>query len=194
VDYSLLHGLNEFFAAHDGLEDAVKAYVGVSELLFAGLIAALLVLPSGPVPVALRRAAVSAAASCGLALLLGQVISHLVDRPRPFVSHPDSVHLFSSHAADPSFPSDHATAAFAIAMAIWLRDRRYGAVALVLAAVLSLGRVALGLHYPMDVVGGAALGIGCAVLLFVVGPVRRRLDGLADAASRLRLRLRLSGS
>ncbi|MGN6816789.1 MAG: phosphatase PAP2 family protein [Solirubrobacterales bacterium] len=78
-------------------------------------------------------------------------------RARPFVADPHGVHLFAGHAADPGFPSDHATAAFAIAVAIFLRKRAWGIFALVAATVLSVGRVALGVHYPSDVLAGAAL-------------------------------------
>jgi undecaprenyl-diphosphatase len=85
----------------------------------------------------------------------------------------------ASHTADPGFPSDHATGAFAVAMAIWLRNRRWGTVALLAAALLSVGRVAIGVHFPSDVVAGAALGIGAALLLYV-RPIRDRIDRLSD--------------
>jgi undecaprenyl-diphosphatase len=101
-----------------------------------------------------------------------------VDRARPFVTHA-GVHLFSAHAADAGFPSDHATAAFAIGTAIFLRHRAWGAAVLVLAAVLAFGRVAMGLHYPSDVVAGAALGTATALGLWAP-PVRRRVDAIAD--------------
>jgi undecaprenyl-diphosphatase len=124
------------------------------------------------------------------------VLSRLVDRPRPFVAHPAAVHLFSSHAADSGFPSDHATAAFAIATAVMLRDRRWGAVALAAATVLAVGRVAMGVHYPSDVLAGAALGALCALVLWMP-PIRRLVHriadgvgGLVDAAARPVLRAR----
>ena len=108
----------------------------------------------------------------------------MVDRPRPFVTDPAGVHLFVRHAADPGFPSDHATPAFTIATAVFLHDRRWGGVLLALAAVLAAGRVALGLHYPTDVIGGAALGAAVSLLLFAPA-VRGHSDGLADAVGRL---------
>jgi undecaprenyl-diphosphatase len=111
------------------------------------------------------------------------VISSLVDRPRPFVTHPHTIHLLIKHAADPGFPSDHATGSFAIATALWLRSRRWGALAFLLAALLSIGRVALGVHYPADVIAGAVLGAAVAVLLWWP-PLRGQLDRLADAAGR----------
>jgi undecaprenyl-diphosphatase len=89
------------------------------------------------------------------------------------------VHPLVPHGADASFPSDHATAAFAIATAIWLRWRLAGAVSLVLAAALAVARVAVGVHYPGDVVAGAILGTGAAVALWWP-PLRRGTDAVAD--------------
>jgi membrane-associated phospholipid phosphatase len=109
-------------------------------------------------------------------------VSRLVDRPRPFVADP-AVQLFAHHAADPGFPSDHATAAFAIAVALLLRHRAWGAVVMAFAVVLAVARVAMGVHYPSDVVGGAALGTLVALVLWAP-PVRRLLHGLADVVAR----------
>jgi undecaprenyl-diphosphatase len=127
---------------------------------------------------------VAAGLSAGLGLAVAQVVARLVDRPRPFVADPGTVHLFAHHAADPGFPSDHATAAFAIGVALLLRDRVWGAIALVAAAVLAVGRVAMGVHYPTDVIGGAALGALAALALYAP-PVRRLANRLADLAGRM---------
>jgi undecaprenyl-diphosphatase len=181
MDHGLLHLLNGFFARHDGVEDPLLLYSNLSQLLFAGVLVALFVVVPGAARHGARRIAVGAAASTALALAVGAVLSHLVDRARPFVSDPSAVHLFSRHAADAGFPSDHATASFAIATAILLRNRRWGAVATVLAAVLAVTRVALGVHYPTDVLAGAALGAAAALALWRA-PVRTRLDALADRA------------
>jgi undecaprenyl-diphosphatase len=158
VDHSLLHALNALFVRHDALEDPWVAYVNAAELLFAGMLALAFVLAGGHRLRATRRAAAAASLSAGLALLIAQVVSRLVDRPRPFVSDPSGLHVFGHHAADPGFPSDHATAAFAIGVALLLRNRAWGAVVLVLATVLAAGRVAMGIHFPSDVVGGGLLG------------------------------------
>jgi undecaprenyl-diphosphatase len=182
VDYYLLRELNHFSAAHDWFEDALGRYVSLAAVLFAAVLVIGLLLGGTA-----RRAALSGTVSLGLALAVAHVVSGLVDRPRPFVAHPHAVHLFAAHAPDASFPSDHATAAFAIAMAVWLRDRRWGTALLVLAALLALGRVALGLHYPADVVAGALLGIVSALLVYAP-PIRRRLDRLGADLPRVRLR------
>jgi undecaprenyl-diphosphatase len=179
MDWSLLHALNDFMAAHDGVEDPLLFYVEISEALFAATLVAVFLLARGTRHAAWRRATVAALLSAGVALAIGKVVSELVDRARPFVADPHGVHLFSAHAADPGFPSDHATAAFAIATAIVLRKRGWGIAALVAATVLSLGRVALGVHFPSDVLAGAALGAAVAIGLWWA-PLRTRIDTLAD--------------
>jgi undecaprenyl-diphosphatase len=53
-----------------------------------------------------------------------------------------------------------------------------------MAAVLAVARVAVGVHYPGDVLAGAALGTGCALLLWLP-PIRRLLHALADRLAAL---------
>lgn len=179
VDWSLLHALNDFLFQHDAVEDPLLFYVNLSEALFAATLVIVFLAAHGSRFASWRRAALAAALSAGLGLAVGKAISELVDRARPFVADPHGVHLFAGHAADPGFPSDHATAAFAIAVAILLRKRGWGIVALVAATVLSVGRVALGVHYPSDVLAGAALGSAAALALWAP-PLRSRIDRLAD--------------
>lgn len=179
LDWSLLHSLNDFLFRHDGVEDPLLFYVNISEALFVATLAIIFLAARGPLHAGWRRASVAAVLSAGLALAIGKVISELVDRARPFVADPHGVHLFAAHAADPGFPSDHATAAFATAVAILLRKRGWGIFALLAATVLSVGRVALGVHYPSDVLAGAALGAAAALALWAP-PLRSRVDRLAD--------------
>ncbi|MFT3865486.1 MAG: phosphatase PAP2 family protein [Solirubrobacterales bacterium] len=179
MEWSILHTLNDFLYHHDAVEDPLLFYINVSEALFVAMLVGVFAFANGERLRPWRRATVAAGLSAGLALAVGKVISELVDRARPFVIDPHGVHLFSAHAADPGFPSDHATGAFAVAMAIWLRHRRWGTVALLAAAVLSVGRVAIGVHFPSDVVAGAALGCGAALLLSA-RPARERIDRLSD--------------
>lgn len=178
MDWSVLHSLNNFMFHHDGVEDPLLFYVNASEALFVATLAIVFLAARGRFA-DWRRACLAAVLGAGLGLAAGKVISELVDRARPFVADPHGVHLFASHAADPGFPSDHATAAFAIAVAIVLRKRAWGIFALVAATVLSIGRVALGVHYPSDVLAGAALGSAAALVLWAP-PLRARIDRLAD--------------
>jgi undecaprenyl-diphosphatase len=179
LEWSVLHTLNNFLYHHDGVEDPLLVYISASEAVFVATLVLVFLFANGERLRAWRRAALAAVLSAGVALAIAKVISEIVDRARPFVVDPHGVHLFSGHAADPGFPSDHATGAFAVAMAIYLRNRAWGAVALVAAAVLSIGRVAIGVHFPSDVLAGALLGCGAALVLFAP-PLRTRIDRFAD--------------
>jgi undecaprenyl-diphosphatase len=71
-----------------------------------------------------KRATVAAALlSASLALLANQASAHVWDRPRLFAAHLLATHLFAAPSIDPSFPSDHAAAAFAIAIAVFAFSR-----------------------------------------------------------------------
>jgi undecaprenyl-diphosphatase len=65
-----------------------------------------------------------------------------------------------------SFPSDHAALFFALAIGLWRCSRAVGSIALVFATFwICLARIYLGIHFPSDMVAGAAIGIGCAFIL-----------------------------
>src|SRR5260370_22040151 len=57
-----------------------------------------------------------------------------------------------------SFPSGHAAGSFAFAFFVLALQRRAGAILIGIAALVALSRVALGVHYPSDVLAGAILG------------------------------------
>src|SRR5262245_47902414 len=92
-----------------------------------------------------KLASASAVIGAGVALLANQVISHLWDRPRPFLTHHASTQLLAAPSPDPSFPSDHAAAAFAIAFAVLAFSRWGGALFLAVAVLIGVSRIALGL-------------------------------------------------
>jgi undecaprenyl-diphosphatase len=86
-----------------------------------------------------------------------------VPRPRPYTA--GRVRQLVERRPGPSFPSRHVASAFALAVPAWRADRRLGGAMLALAALLGLSRVYSGLHYPSDVLAGAAIGLGCAGLV-----------------------------
>jgi undecaprenyl-diphosphatase len=201
VDFELYEQVNGAAFSHHGLAEVLRLFAVDGQFLFIALLAGLF-LARGKWRSVNGRHGVAAAGFAGLlALGTANAIASLWDRPRPYESHPGDAHLLLSPSPDPSFPSDHATAAYAIAFAILLRHRRAGVLALVLATLVSASRVALGTHYPSDVLGGAALGALAALVLWIP-PIRRALGALADrcgalydrlAGSIARPRLRLPG-
>ena len=112
-----------------------------------------------------KLACTSGLAAAAVAMLANQTISHLWERPRPFVTHQALTHLLSAPSPDPSFPSDHAAVAFAIAFGVLAFSRRVGIVFLAAATLIGLSRIALGLHYPSDSAAGLALATGIVPLL-----------------------------
>ncbi|SEM39048.1 phosphatase PAP2 family protein [Streptacidiphilus jiangxiensis] len=103
--------------------------------------------------------------AAGMALLLNLPVRAMVQRPRPFVSHPGQLDLLMSHQANGSFASDHATFTMALAVGLLLVDRRLGLVGIALAFFEGFLRVFMGVHYPSDVLGGFALGTATVLLL-----------------------------
>jgi len=152
-----------------------------AQYLFLGLLAALFLVRGKWRSRSGRHGVVAAGFSAMLALAVAHLITDVWARPRPYDVHPGDAHLFIPASHDPSFPSDHATAAFAIAVALLLRHRKAGLLALGLATVLAVARVAVGTHYPADVVAGAVLGTAAALILWSP-PIRVPLHRLADWA------------
>lgn len=98
-----------------------------------------------------------------LSLSISWVIGHLFPHDRPFV---DGVgYNFLHHAADDSFPSDHGTVIFTFALAFLFWHRVWsGALLLVIASAIAWSRVYLGVHWPLDMLGGLLAGMcGCLV-------------------------------
>ena len=84
-------------------------------------------------------------------------IKPLVDRPRPFHVIEGTRQLVGAFSS--SFPSSHAANTFAAGTFLALRFRRWWPV-LVVPLTVSYSRIYVGVHYPLDVVAGAALGAG----------------------------------
>ena len=97
----------------------------------------------------------------------GLIAASLHTEKRPFQSH--HAQLLINHAPGQSFPSDHATAAFALALAtLVFLSRPIGAALLAAAVLIGFARIYCGVHYPADILGSffvslLALPIGWAV-------------------------------
>ncbi len=146
----------------------VNAFAGNNSLLDAVIIAITFGVPALVLLVILqwwsraerphvRHACMAAGLSFLLGLGLNQLILLFVHRIRPYDA--GITHLIISPSRDWSFPSDHATAAFAIAATFLLhRLGRRGLAFLIAALLVSLSRIYVGMHYASDVLGGAATG------------------------------------
>ena len=166
IDWSTFHFFNHLFQGHALIEDEIGDFVSAWAVpLFAAATVGLWFLDRPGPWYRWKVASLAGMTAAGVGLLASQVITFFWQRPRPFVAHPHETILLVSPSSEPSFPSDHAVAAFAIAFAVALVGRRMGAAFLAGATVIALTRVIAGLHYPGDVLGGAAIGLLAAVVV-----------------------------
>ncbi len=119
------------------------------------------------IPKKTRRAGFSMGLALLIGLILGNgVLKNVVARPRPYDADPTlSVQLAWGHmSTDYSFPSGHTLASFEAPVALLLRHKKWGIACLVLGIFVAISRLCLVVHYPSDVIAGAALGTAFAFL------------------------------
>jgi undecaprenyl-diphosphatase len=138
-----------------------------------------------------KLASASGYLAAAIAYVVAFVVHHIYDRPRPYEAHAIQ-HPWSS-STDASFPSDHTSLSFAIAFAVLAFDTAAGVVFLVVAAIIGVGRLFIGAHYPGDVLAGVLVGAVVAVIVvrwlrrfvaWAVGYVERVTDPLVARIAR----------
>ncbi len=109
-----------------------------------------------------------------IGLGLAQVITTIWYHPRPFEIGLGRQLL--DHAAEASFPTDHATLMFGLPVPLLLgnQTRRWGAVVLALGFGVAWSRIYLGVHFPLDMIGAFGVAVAATLLGRMVGPFLRR--------------------
>lgn len=151
--FSMINGLAGAFGPLDALMVVAAKYLIF--LLFAGgaAVALLRARQDGWWPVGAWRLG-----QVGATLLLGFALSAVIRMfglsQRPFQTH--EVHMLIGHEPGVSLPSDHSTASFAVAVAVWFFvSARWGPYFMGVAALIAVSRVFVGVHYPADITAGA---------------------------------------
>lgn len=138
----------------------------------------------------LRRTIMLAVLSGALGLLVAVALASVVYRPRPFVVLPHRVKLLLPHAADSSFPSDHATGSAGFAVGMWRAPSSSIRWLFTLVALLvGVSRLIAGVHWPSDILGSYLLGALSAQVVWAMSrPLSPLLDWMLHAYERAEAR------
>ncbi len=91
--------------------------------------------------------------------LVAEAIHFFYHHPRPFVFYGFTPLISESGW---SFPSGHATWFFALAFVVWYANRKWGWWFFALSTIMGIARIYVGVHWPLDIAGGAVIGLFCA--------------------------------
>ncbi len=123
-----------------------------------------------------RRAAVRGVASLALAsATINTVAKRSVRRARPMLDAVPVIRQLKRQPFTTSFPSGHAASAAAFATGVALESKSWGAIIAPAAVSVAFSRIYTGVHYPSDVLVGAALGVGAAFAVRGLVPTRSQL-------------------
>lgn len=127
-------------------------------IMFAGVI--LLWVVDGRIK---KEVALHALFACTFAYAFSEMIKSLFPTVRPFVANGLSA-IVLWKPGDGAFPSGHAAAAFAMAVTVWLHNKKWGFVYIILAILIGAARIIGNVHFPIDVIAGAVIGIATALV------------------------------
>ena len=106
-----------------------------------------------------------------LAWGVGDILKLIFKLERPFVLF-SQVHPLVSESGF-AFPSLHSTLITALSFAVFFKNKRFGYICLFIALLIGLSRIVVGVHFPVDVVGGFILGF---IIAFAVNKISKKLN------------------
>lgn len=99
-------------------------------------------------------------------IIVNLILKPLINRPRPFMSR--DIAVLIKAPIDASFPSGHSAASFAASFSVYLYNRKYGVLLMILSSLIALSRLYFYVHFPSDVVCGILLGIGFSYISYKI--------------------------
>ena len=133
-----------------------------------------------------RRVLVIAAFSVGLVNIIIQISNVFIIRARPFDTL--DVNVLFYRPTDPSFPSNAAAVGFALAVSIFLVNKKLGVFSIILTSFYGFSRVYAGVHFPGDVMVGAIIGV---VSVLFAAYFKSSVDLLTSKIEKIQSKLKL---
>ncbi|MEK7162992.1 MAG: phosphatase PAP2 family protein [Patescibacteria group bacterium] len=103
--------------------------------------------------------------------IITEIIRFFYYRPRPFLVL--EIKPLISHISTASFPSGHAAAFFALALAVFYFNKKVGWWFLISAVFMGLARIFVGVHWPSDILAGMIVGLGSVWLVRFIFKIER---------------------
>lgn len=105
--------------------------------------------------------------------IITSAIHFFYEHPRPFAVLGFTPLIPESGS---SFPSGHMAFFFALALVVWYANKKWGAWFLILSFLMGIARIYAGVHWPLDILGGIAVGVASAVFIhWLLGDTRKGL-------------------
>lgn len=165
LDHSIVLFLNDIAQESPAIKGTVVFFARYVPYVLVTLFILFVVYVYSAVRVERQKAVlfVQGFAAAIISWLCSQALQLFVHRLRPFISDQE-VHALVEKTSY-SFPSGHASFFFALSTVVYLHNKRVGILFYVASAAIGLARVATGVHYPTDILGGAILGIAVGWLV-----------------------------
>ncbi|MBI1803469.1 MAG: phosphatase PAP2 family protein [Ignavibacteriae bacterium] len=111
--------------------------------------------------------------------LSSSIVKHIVARPRPChdidgIPFLSNIHMLVPCGSGYSFPSSHAVNNFAVATFLSYYYRKWSWAVFIFAGLVGCSRIAVGVHYPSDVLGGGMIGCACASIIILLWKIVER--------------------
>lgn len=161
IDLEIFKVLNNFVGQFYFLDLLAVFFAGYAGYILVAVVLLIWLLKKDAVT---RRLMLATMASAVVArFVVVELIRFFYNRPRPFEVF-DIVQLIR-HSSGHSFPSGHAAFYFALSMGVWFYHKKAGLAFLAISVLTGLARVYSGIHWPTDILAGAAGGVVTALLI-----------------------------